>query len=483
MGGDSGGMRLTASLAIVVAATCCAPAAAQTSGGGAAAAVWTDVVAPGGVARVAQASTSIRRRRRPSSCRRSRACSTPRPKAAAKTRASASRGFTPGPAPSGPPAPKTPWCRSRSGRTRGAPSSAAISGPATSSRRSWSIAARRSSPAASPPWTSHAALLRLDPAALARLDADDAAVFAGFGRSLRIHDGRIVLPGGDAARPLWEAVAGVPPDPPERFLEALYEKDQGRLAYFFDSIASLDAPRQRYALGTWIADAGVRLERFERLYRTVAGLVRRWQPADRPFSRLRADLALGLAAVAVEPSGVPSAPAWTPLWRRVFARNDLPSASERDLGSVARAAPVDAASLMSFLLVVRARRPRRAARDARVRPARVRRRRGRAGAGRARRPAGTPAVSALVTAYERTRHHRPGRLRRGGPHRRASERDGLPRRGAGARRVPGRARADRPAARAPRAGRGGRRAAGRASRRAGGRSPPGLSRRRRPLAR
>ena len=43
------------------------------------------------------------------------------------------------------------------------------------------------------------------PALLKRLYENDAAIFAAFAGSLRIRNGAIVLPGGAAARPLWEA--------------------------------------------------------------------------------------------------------------------------------------------------------------------------------------------------------------------------------------------------------------------------------------
>src|SRR5690349_7769543 len=48
------------------------------------------------------------------------------------------------------------------------------------------------------------------PAILRHIFERDAAAFAAFADTLRISHGQVVLPGGDPAVPLWEAVVGVP---------------------------------------------------------------------------------------------------------------------------------------------------------------------------------------------------------------------------------------------------------------------------------
>ena len=103
------------------------------------------------------------------------------------------------------------------------------------------------------------------PAVITRLYEHDAAVFAAFGGSLRIHANKVVSPGGVAAAALWEAVVGETPDRPEPFIRGLFARDEGRLAYLYDTIAGLDAPRAAFALGLWIKDPSERVKRFKAL--------------------------------------------------------------------------------------------------------------------------------------------------------------------------------------------------------------------------
>ena len=51
-------------------------------------------------------------------------------------------------------------------------------------------------------------------------------------------------------------------------------RDAGRLAYFFDTIASLDEPRRRFALGLWTPDAGIRRDRLGAGCRRALGVQR-----------------------------------------------------------------------------------------------------------------------------------------------------------------------------------------------------------------
>src|SRR5438045_804313 len=66
------------------------------------------------------------------------------------------------------------------------------------------------------------------------------AACAAFGESLRIRDGRIDVPGGDAARAAWENLVGEKLDRPERFAQRLFEEDRSRLAYLLDVLTHAD---------------------------------------------------------------------------------------------------------------------------------------------------------------------------------------------------------------------------------------------------
>jgi hypothetical protein len=81
---------------------------------------------------------------------------------------------------------------------------------------------------------------------LARLYREAPGAFALSSRSLRIDSGRVRVPGGEDADAIWQRLAGAPPSRPA-FLIALLTKDSGRLAWYFDTLATLDDTRLRLA--------------------------------------------------------------------------------------------------------------------------------------------------------------------------------------------------------------------------------------------
>ena len=186
---------------------------------------------------------------------------------------------------------------------------------------------------------------------LRRLYRDVSGIVAAFGSSLRLGtDGRLVVPGGADAVELWEAVADERLEQTGRFATALFSRNGGRLAYLFDAIARLDAPHQRFALGLWIKDRGIRLDRFRALYRSFADIEPQWVASERPFSRPLNDPATMLGLVAVEPAGEPAAPNYRRFWDRAFAGVDVPAPGARELRDVADEGVVDAAWLAERVL-------------------------------------------------------------------------------------------------------------------------------------
>ena len=99
----------------------------------------------------------------------------------------------------------------------------------------------------------HLALSALDAATLAFLDdsprtlaalygdRDRLEAFSRYGRSLRVRDGQVVVPGGAPAAPCWEAIVGASPADPARFLPRLAGSDRGQLAYFATSVRAAAA--------------------------------------------------------------------------------------------------------------------------------------------------------------------------------------------------------------------------------------------------
>lgn len=188
------------------------------------------------------------------------------------------------------------------------------------------------------------------PAVVRRLYEDGAPAFAVFAEHLEIRANRVVLPGGEQAVPLWEALIVEKTTQPERFIHRLFTKDNGRLAYLYDTIGSLDSPRAAFALGLWIADSRVRLKRFTALGSAVSSTLGWWSVGDAPFKRPPDDLVSLFLRVQVAADGAPTAPASRTLWMRAFDDSGGPG-----IAGLAPANPeselIDAAWLVETLLL------------------------------------------------------------------------------------------------------------------------------------
>ena len=188
------------------------------------------------------------------------------------------------------------------------------------------------------------------PEAVRQLYQDSAPAFAAFAARLRIRNGRIAPPGGDQAVPLWEALLGETTTHPERFVRQLFAKDGGRIAYLYDTIGALDSSRASFALGAWIPDATVRLDRFKALASAVASAFDEWSVRQSPFKRPQHDLVSMLLRVRVDATGVPGFPASRTLWGRALGRADGEGEQTRALESLAKGEFTDAAWLVGALL-------------------------------------------------------------------------------------------------------------------------------------
>ncbi len=141
-----------------------------------------------------------------------------------------------------------------------------------------------------------------------------AGAFAAFGRSVRIAAGRVAVPGGAAAEAIWREVAGGNPAEPGAFIKGLFRNDRGRLAFFYDTVAHVDIPRQRFALQN--------LDRVRALAGVFQSFASDWDVEARPFSRPQLDPMLLLDTVRLSPDGALAEPADEALWSRVF-RDDM----------------------------------------------------------------------------------------------------------------------------------------------------------------
>jgi hypothetical protein len=187
------------------------------------------------------------------------------------------------------------------------------------------------------------------PAVARQLYVRGTPAFATFAAHLQIHGSRVVVPGGDGAASLWEALLGEKTGQPGRFIRQLFIKGDGRLAYLYDVVGSLDSARASFALGLWIPDVRTRLERFIALGSAVDSIAPEWSVDQFPFRRPPYDLVSMLLRVQPESTGAPSAPAERTLWARVFDVAD--QGGERNTRTmVQRGGPIDSAWLVQALL-------------------------------------------------------------------------------------------------------------------------------------
>ena len=191
------------------------------------------------------------------------------------------------------------------------------------------------------------AFLSDHPLLLERIYERSAPAFAAFSGSLRVHGGRLVPPGGDAAAALWEAVTIEKVTRPDRFIQQLLELNDGRLAYVYDVIGALDPARRSFALGLWMPNAVTRGERFKALV-LGTGAFRESHLKTLPLGRASYDLQMTLSRIDAGADGAPSAPASRGFWSRVFAGGDLPDDAARQLRNIEEE-PIDAAWLVDAI--------------------------------------------------------------------------------------------------------------------------------------
>jgi hypothetical protein len=164
----------------------------------------------------------------------------------------------------------------------------------------------------------YAGLFSLDPETLAYFAAhpslvssiygDHSGAFAAFAESLTVREARMVLPGGLSRALEWEGLVGARAIEPDRFIPALLDRDGGRLAWLFDTIASLDAARQTFALR----------EGIDRLYEAFKEESLPVGFSARPFTRPPVDGTILLRTIGVASDGTLVPPRDAALWSLVF---------------------------------------------------------------------------------------------------------------------------------------------------------------------
>src|SRR5688572_24891428 len=188
------------------------------------------------------------------------------------------------------------------------------------------------------------------PAAVRQLYERGAPAFATFAAHLQVRANRVVVPGGDQAVPLWEALIGEKVGRPAAFILQLFTRDEGRLAYLFDTIGSLDPARASFALGLWIADARARVDRFKALGSAVTAMGPTVWTDRSPFKRAPHDVVSMLLRAQPQPTGAPAAPAWQVVWARAFDSSNTSGDLATLRATPAHGESIDAAWLVETLL-------------------------------------------------------------------------------------------------------------------------------------
>ena len=146
------------------------------------------------------------------------------------------------------------------------------------------------------------------------------AAFWVAARSLRIEKGRFQPPGGSSAESIWEALTGERIARTDDFLRALLTKDEGRLAWFYDSMAALPADRAAVFLGSGAIES--RREQVNELYEAFRSADSNWRIEAHPFLRGVNDPWMVSTQIAISGGTIvsPSA-AW--FWDTLFNRSGV----------------------------------------------------------------------------------------------------------------------------------------------------------------
>lgn len=166
------------------------------------------------------------------------------------------------------------------------------------------------------------------PDLLTYLHEHAAPAFAAFGASVRVRDGRLEVPGGPDAEPLWEAAVLARVDAPDAFVRALFADPGARLAYLFETLAAASPEARAFALGSWMADDTLRRARFLALAAQVQANYGEWDVNELPFTRPLGDLALLLLRLRVTRDGTPAPPASRAFWANALGYSKVPSATD-----------------------------------------------------------------------------------------------------------------------------------------------------------
>ena len=135
-----------------------------------------------------------------------------------------------------------------------------------------------------------------------------AAVFDLYGSGIVIHDGKVLVPGGDERD--WEDLVGASASSPGEFLIRLLTRDNGWIAAYYDVLARLSHDQQAHIV------EGNRLRRFYNAYHSTTAKA---NAAAGVFPK-NADLLMLLTSLKWEANGDPEIPGGLGAWEGILTR-------------------------------------------------------------------------------------------------------------------------------------------------------------------
>lgn len=166
--------------------------------------------------------------------------------------------------------------------------------------------------------------------------------------TLRIEDGVVRTPGGRDAAHLWQDLVGKSVDQPAEFVKALLPKDEGRLAYFYASIAALPAQSRAWVMRGSAGDAQSHRKAFRRLYEAFRSALGDWRP-NALFPPPRHTPADALLAFTVTERGTLAGPPWGDFWPRALGNDRWPADPAGELGDIGQSRAADAAEILAAI--------------------------------------------------------------------------------------------------------------------------------------
>ncbi|MDQ3214071.1 MAG: hypothetical protein M3Q85_15440, partial [Acidobacteriota bacterium] len=184
---------------------------------------------------------------------------------------------------------------------------------------------------------------------IAELASRYAAAFAVAAPGLRVSNGAMQLPGGHAAAPAWEALVGVSPADPARFIRAVLGASDRNLPYFLGALAQLTPAQIRFALSLDSADPSARVAAARRLHDVFEMIG--WRVEQRTFWRPPLDPALLIADLEMDAEGRPILPGTETFWTEVLGGGDPGQPPEGDPRALVDGGPVDPAWLCARIFM------------------------------------------------------------------------------------------------------------------------------------